>query len=267
MKTRTCHVLAIALTTALMSPFAFGQNSNAAAHAADRAQETPRPALPPAVNQPQPVAADPRMPTEQADPQELEEPMTSPKTPPVQSQGAANAAGQSAVTQRTAWAELDADGDGRVSSVEGNVDADFTSHFSMMDSDGDGFVTDAEYRAHAKTPQDESQDESQDNQPPPTPAQGAAHAAGHSSVVQRDMWSRLDTDGDGRISSVEGSVDADFGANFAMTDTDGDGFVSDAEYRAQAKAVHQGDPGDDAADDNLDDPDADDAPVDDRDER
>ena len=36
---------------------------------------------------------------------------------------------------------------------------------------------------------------------PPT-SQGADHAAAHSSVVQRDVWSRLDADGDGQISAT-----------------------------------------------------------------
>lgn len=228
MKTRTCNLLTVALTTALMSPLASGQSANAA----DRAQETPRTSMPPPVEQTE--AADPRVPppVEGADPQALEEPMTSPKPPPAQARGAAQAAGRSAVTQRSVWADLDTDGDGRVSAVEGNVDAEFTSTFALMDSDSDGFVTEAEFREHARVSH-----QGEDVPPsPPGQAQGPEQAAAHSSVVQRDLWARLDTDGDGRISSTEGSVDANFSAMFTMADADRDGFVTDAEYRAHAQA-------------------------------
>ncbi|MFC0676784.1 hypothetical protein ACFFGH_02810 [Lysobacter korlensis] len=60
------------------------------------------------------------------------------------------AAAASAAAQRGAWSELDADGDGRVSLAEGEVNADFKSSFEMMDADHDGFVSDVEYRAHAR---------------------------------------------------------------------------------------------------------------------
>jgi Ca2+-binding EF-hand superfamily protein len=54
--------------------------------------------------------------------------------------------------------------------------------------------------------------------------------------VQRDVWTRLDIDGDGRISSTEGAADTDFNTGFATMDADHDGFVSDIEYRTAAKA-------------------------------
>jgi len=74
--------------------------------------------------------------------------------------------------------------------------------------------------------------------PPPSPpqSQGAEHAAAHSSVVTRDLWARLDTDGDGRISTAEGGADVDFNADFALMDSNHDGFVTDTEYRTAAKA-------------------------------
>ena len=74
--------------------------------------------------------------------------------------------------------------------------------------------------------------------PPPAPqqSQGAEHAAQHSSVVQRDVWARLDTDADGRISTSEGAADAGFNTDFATMDSDRDGFVTDTEYRTAAKA-------------------------------
>ena len=66
------------------------------------------------------------------------------------SQGAAHAAGHSAVVTRDVFGTLDVDGDGRISATEASADADFNGGFSAMDGDGDGFVTDAEFRAHAK---------------------------------------------------------------------------------------------------------------------
>ena len=74
--------------------------------------------------------------------------------------------------------------------------------------------------------------------PPPSPpqSQGAEHAASHSSVVQRDLWTRLDADGDGRISASEGEAEASFNTDFSAMDTDEDGFVTETEYRSAAKA-------------------------------
>jgi hypothetical protein len=66
------------------------------------------------------------------------------------SQGAAHAAGHSAVVTRDVFGTLDADGDGKISATEAGADADFNGGFSAMDGDGDGFVTDAYFRANAK---------------------------------------------------------------------------------------------------------------------
>ena len=66
------------------------------------------------------------------------------------SQGAAHAAGHSAVVTRDTFGKLDADADGRISASEAGADADFNGMFSAMDADGDGFVTSAEFRAHGK---------------------------------------------------------------------------------------------------------------------
>ena len=76
--------------------------------------------------------------------------------------------------------------------------------------------------------------------PPPSPpqSQGAEHAASHSSIVQRDLWTRLDTNGDGKISTAEGAVDTEFNAGFGTLDADKDGFVTDTEYRTAAKTEH-----------------------------
>lgn len=46
-----------------------------------------------------------------------------------------------------AWAELDTDGDGRVSQAEARADSRFSARFGAMDSDSDGHVDQAEYDA------------------------------------------------------------------------------------------------------------------------
>jgi len=73
--------------------------------------------------------------------------------------------------------------------------------------------------------------------PPPSPpeSQGSEHATEHSSVVQRDLWTRLDADNDGRISTGEGEADAAFRTDFATMDADHDGYVTDTEYRTAAR--------------------------------
>ena len=55
------------------------------------------------------------------------------------------------VTTRETFGGLDKDKDGRVSSTEAGADAGFDAGFAAMDANGDGFVSDAEYRAQAKT--------------------------------------------------------------------------------------------------------------------
>lgn len=227
--THTRNMLAAALATALLSPLAWAQSGNAAGNAAAQAQQVPRPASPPPVTPRLPVDAADQVETA-TDQQRLEEPMVS--SPPPHAQASERAADSSAVAQRDVWTELDVDGDGRISVTEAAANADLNTHFSMMDSDGDGFLSGDEYRAHQRVVQG-------DDMPPPPPAQsqGAAHAATHSSVVQREAWARLDTDGDGRISSVEASMDPTFSAQMSGMDADGDGFVTDVEYRAFAQTA------------------------------
>ena len=135
-------------------------------------------------------------------------------------QGAANAAGHSMVVTRDLWNRLDADADGRISATEADADTTFDGSFASIDVNADGFVSQDEYRAHAKA----------------DVSQGAENAAPHSAVVQRDTWTRLDADADGRISVDEADADAGFDAGFAAMDSNGDGFVTDAEFRAHAKA-------------------------------
>jgi hypothetical protein len=71
----------------------------------------------------------------------------------------------------------------------------------------------------------------------PVQSQGVEHAAAQSSVVQRDLWARLDANHDGTISATEASVDAGFDGGFARMDVDGNGTVSQGEYDAHAKAA------------------------------
>lgn len=85
------------------------------------------------------------------------------------------------------------------------------------------------------TDQTEQMTQTDPTKPLPPTSQGAEQAAPHSAVVQRDLWSRLDTDGDGKISATEADADTTFDADFAGIDSDGDGFVSDTEYRTYAK--------------------------------
>ena len=143
-------------------------------------------------------------------------------TPPVTAQGAANAQAHSSVVQRDTWAKLDTDHDGRISAAEAAVDGGFDTTFGDMDADDDGFISDSEYRAFAKAGMDTSQ--------------GAEHAAGHAAVATRDVFSRLDTDGDGRISTSEAALDTGFNGMLSTMDANSDGFVSQDEYRAHAKA-------------------------------
>lgn len=218
MQTNTRTLLMAAIAVVLLTPMAHAQNIHAQGHAAAQVQVPATPAvLPPtasgtaqdAIEMTKPVRND----SDQVD---------TPMTPPVSGQGAVHAQAHSAVVQRDTWANLDTDHDGRISSTEAGLDSAFNTNFGDMDANNDGFVSDTEYRTFAKASMDASQ--------------GAAHAAGHSEVVTRDVFSRLDTDGDGRISTAEAALDADFNTTVSAMDTDGDGFVTEAEYRAHAKA-------------------------------
>ena len=150
-----------------------------------------------------------------------EDPKAADQAMPPTSQGAAHAAAHSSVVQRDVWARLDADGNGQISAIEADADTTFDGDFAAMDSDANGFVSDTEYRTFAKV----------------DTAQGATNAASHSSVVQRDTWSRLDADGDGRISALEADADAGIDGSFSAMDSNSDGFITDAEFRAHAKAT------------------------------
>jgi len=228
MQTTNRTLLMSAIAAVLLTPMAHAQNihaqgshaqgSHAQGHVATQVQapRTP-PALPATASGTAQDAIEMAKPVRN-DSDRIDTPMT----PPVTVRGAAHAQAHSAVVQRDTWAKLDTDHDGRISSTEGGLDSAFNTNFDGMDADDDGFVSDAEYRAFAKASMDASQ--------------GAAHAAAHSAVVTRDVFSRLDTDGDGRISTAEAVLDAGFNTTMSAMDADGDGFVTGAEYRAHAKA-------------------------------
>ena len=67
------------------------------------------------------------------------------------SQGAGHAQDHSAVVAADLWRRFDADGDGRLSAAEVELDARFKADFGAIDTDDDGFVSDAEYRAFNRT--------------------------------------------------------------------------------------------------------------------
>jgi hypothetical protein len=79
--------------------------------------------------------------------EEEEEAMRRDRRPTERTGEPTRAADESAPARRDLWAELDANGDGRISVIEGDANADFRSNFEMMDADQDGYVSDAEYRA------------------------------------------------------------------------------------------------------------------------
>lgn len=64
--------------------------------------------------------------------------------------GEQHAAAHSAVVTRDVWVKLDANADSRISTAEAAANVGFQTSFATMDSNSDGFVTQAEYRAHAK---------------------------------------------------------------------------------------------------------------------
>lgn len=231
MKIISCNVLAAALATAVLSPAAIGQSEKSATPV-PKVQEVPRAPRPPPVTPRLPVSQDPT--TAQAtgaDPQRNEAPMTSSRpAPPSQAQSHTRAADQSALAMQQQWATLDVDRDGRISTAEAAVNPDFRRDFATIDADDDGFISPDEHRMHMRQMAG-SNDRDRRRETPPSHAQGAERAAPESSVAQRELWSELDTDDDGRISSVESSMDPQLGARFRSIDADGDGYINSAEYR------------------------------------
>lgn len=229
MNARNRTLLSLALGAVLASPAAFAQlvNGNAGARigaGATAAIPDPVPAVRSATER---VKQTTRETARQADRTASDttarakgEARTEARIPPLQAQGAANAAAHASVVQRDLWGRLDTNRDGRISAVEADADAGFDARFDAMDGNDDGFIAAAEYTAYAKANLSTS----------------AEHAARHAMPVVNQLWGRLDVNADGRISASEADVDAGFDGMFGAMDTNGDGFVTEAEYRAHAKA-------------------------------
>lgn len=168
MTTRNRHLLMLAMTAALMAPLVFAQDAKVTGNAtgAPAAQEaTPRlppPALPvPAAN----TAPAPERLNESAPPlpPEVEEAAMNPsRPPPATVEAAPPPTARVSIRQRDKWAQLDVNGDGRISGTEGQGDADFKANFEMMDADKDGFVTNTEYSAHDKSGRGGSEEEEEE---------------------------------------------------------------------------------------------------------
>jgi hypothetical protein len=118
------------------------------------------------------------------------------------------------------WADADIDGDGQLSLAESKAQAGLEARFSNVDSDGDGFVSNDEYRKFFTD----------------SASQGEVHARPHSAVVTRDVWLKLDSNSDGKLSSTEVRANTGISGAFPSIDSNGDGFVTQAEYSAYAKA-------------------------------
>ena len=66
-------------------------------------------------------------------------------------QGAEHAQDHSAVVSADLWRRFDANGDGRLTAVEIDLDARLKADFGAIDANDDGFVSDDEYRAYYRT--------------------------------------------------------------------------------------------------------------------
>jgi len=117
------------------------------------------------------------------------------------------------------FADADIDGDGKLSAAEAKANAGVDTRFGTIDANADGYVTVEEYRQFFTS----------------TKSQGEVHAQAHSAVVTRDVWMKMDTNDDGKLSSTEVSGNATISGSFSAMDSNGDGFVTQAEYRAYAK--------------------------------
>jgi Ca2+-binding EF-hand superfamily protein len=118
------------------------------------------------------------------------------------------------------FADLDADADGQLSVTEAKGNAGVSSRFGSIDANADGYVTLEEYRQFFTSEK----------------SQGELHAQAHSAVVTRDVWTKLDVNDDGKLSSTEVTGNATISGAFSAMDSNGDGFVTQAEYRAYAKS-------------------------------
>jgi hypothetical protein len=212
------NLIALAMAAAFASPVAFAQA--AAVGAAANAKV----AAPPAVAAP----AAPATPAVPAQASTRASDAISTRTAAKESKPAAKVkAPQNMAAEATAaapgkgnwWKAADADGDGKLSTVEATANAGLSSRFGTIDANKDGFVTNEEYRSFYTS----------------AASQGETHAAANSAVVTRDLWVKLDADADSKISLTEAKANADLTGSFTDMDVNADGFINQDEYRAYAQ--------------------------------
>ena len=105
---------------------------------------------------------------------------------------------------------LDTDGDGKISRAEAQAAPRLAQNFDAIDTNHDGFLTKEELHAYAQQ-------------------QRQAH------------WSRIDTDGDGKISRAEAQANAPrLFEHFDQIDTNGDGYITPEELHAAFARHHHG---------------------------
>jgi hypothetical protein len=205
MRTSTPHLLAVALAAALLAPAAFADppvsakvNANATAAGAVKTTSNASDSVS--------ARAATREAGRMAAPPSVQAVTGTIKDPPP---GKGN------------WfADADIDGDGKLSVGEANANASVAARFGTIDANADGYVTTEEYRVFYTG----------------TQSQGEVHAQAHSAVVTRDVWMKLDSNDDGKLSSGEVSANSTISGAFSAMDGNGDGFVTQAEYRAYAKS-------------------------------
>lgn len=164
--TRTNHTLALALTAALAAPVVFAQSGDTT-----QKQQTTQTTQTDAVVREQLLTTNAPVaeqldetrppPVSEGMEEEEEEAMRRDRRPTERTGTPTRAADESAPARRDIWSELDVNGDGRISVIEGDANADFKSNFEMMDADQDGYISDAEYRDGSR---DDDADEERDNE-------------------------------------------------------------------------------------------------------
>lgn len=167
------HTLLAAALAALLFPLAAPAQDDPTP-AVDPTQGEPE--LPPMANPETPPVDDPRVPTAE----QLEEPMTTPPEPDVPPPDIPEEVPLDPVDR---WGQLDADGDGRISTEEGRIDADFHSNFEMMDANSDGFIDSTELD---RTGGDGNDDDAEGDDGTEQDTARSADRDDHTEVVSRD---------------------------------------------------------------------------------
>ncbi|QBG49163.1 hypothetical protein EGM51_17830 [Verrucomicrobia bacterium S94] len=124
-------------------------------------------------------------------------------------------------------ARLDKDNDGKISKTEFDGPA---AHFTQFDANGDGYLTTDELPSGSPNQQQRQnggQGMQQGNQSGPRSSSSGA-----------DFVTRLDKDGDGKVSSTEFDGPSD---HFTQLDKDGDGFISSSEAPSGPPQGQRGD--------------------------